>query len=241
MPEPLTFDQVAEMFTSLGVKSFGAALPEGRIQWTNSDGEVVAYARCQAILSFAPANASLMWAEKIPSFVDAGVPCLPAPDDTGYQEGVDLTEAQEMAGQAAQLANAQFLYAAPTGGGGQLFLAIRDFSPGAPDADPEADARRIDASRRWAQERLHQISAVLSSERAEEAGSMLKTFAAQAKQHADFVVVGTPLASRLTGVSVQATTWSTALSMDARNRDRVAYEMAIAANGFEAGGTNSDA
>ena len=62
----------------------------------------------------------------------------------------------------------------------------------------------------------------------------------QAKQQADFVVPGTPLAGRLTGLSVQATTWSTALQMDANHRDRVAYEMAIAINGFS-DDTSSDA
>jgi|GEM_PF-2915786 len=235
MPEPLTFDQVAELFESLGVKSFGAALPEGRIHWTNEDGKIVAHARCRAILSYAATNASIMWAEKIPSFEQAGVPCLPAPDEEGYQEGVDENEAQDLASQAAQLANAQFLYAAPTGGGGKLFLAIREFTAGTPEADPEDDARRLAATTAWVQERLTQLSALLAGDRADEAPGLLKAFADQAKQQATFVVPGSELASRLTGLSVQATTWATALSMDANHRDRVAYEIAIAINGFGGG------
>ena len=235
MPEPLTFDQVAELFESLGVKSFGAALPEGRIHWTDDDGKIVAHARCQAILSFASTNASVMWAEKIPSFAEAGVPCLPAPDDQGYQEGLDEAEAQELAGQAAQLTNAQFLYAAPTGGGGKLFLAIRDFTAGTPDADPADELRRLAATTAWVQERLRQLSSLLPTDRAEEAPGLLKSFADQCKQQATFVVPGSELASRLTGLSVQATTWSTALSLDANHRDRVAYEIAIAINGFGGG------
>jgi len=232
VPEPLSFEQVAILFESLGVHSFGAALPEGRIQWTNTEDEVVAHARCQAILSYASTNASVMWAEKIPSFTQAGVPCLPAPDDTGYEQGLDENEAQELATQAAQLTNAQFLYAAPTGGGGKLFLAIRDFTPGKPEADPEADAKRLVSTMAWAQERLQQLSGLLSDERVEEAPGLLKAFASQAKQQADFVVPGTELAGRLIGLSVQATAWSTALRMDASHRDRVAYRMAIAINGF---------
>jgi len=235
MPEPLTFDQVAELFDTLGVKSFGAALPEGRIQWTNEAGDVVAYARCQAILSYAATNASIMWAEKIPSFTRSGVPCLPAPDDEGYQEGLDENDAQELASQAAQLVSAQFLYAAPTGGGGKLFLAIRDFTAGAPDADPEAKTRRLAATTEWVQERLTQLSTLLAGDRAEEAPGLLKAFADQAKQQATFVVPGSELASRLTGLSVQATTWSTALSLDAAHRDRVTYEIAIAMNAFGGG------
>lgn len=232
MTEPLSFEQVAILFESLGVHSFGAALPEGRIQWTNTAGEVVAYARCQAILSYAATNASVMWAEKITSFTEAGVPCLPAPDDTGYEEGLDENEAQELATQAAQLVSAQFLYAAPTGGGGKLFLAIRGFTPGKPEADPAADAKRLASTMQWVQERLRQLSGLLSDERANEAPGLLKAFASQAKQQADFVVPGTDLSGRLTGLSVQATTWSTALQMDPKHRDRVAYEMAIAINGF---------
>jgi hypothetical protein len=239
MPEPLTFDQVSDLFESLGVKSFGAALPDGQIHWTNTEGEVVAHARCQAILSFAATNASVMWAEKIPSFTDAGVPCLPAPDDDGYEEGVDETEAQELASQAAQLANAQFLYAAPTGGGGKLFLAIRGFTAGTPEPQEGEEQRRLDATTSWVQERLQQLSKILSSDRADEAAGLLTAFADQAKQHATFVVPGSELAGRLTGLSIQATTWGTALSMDANHRDRVAYEIAIAINGF-GGGENTE-
>lgn len=235
MPEPLTFDQVAELFDTLGVKSFGAALPEGRIHWTNADGAVVAHARCQAILSWAATNASVMWAEQIPSFQEAGVPCLPAPDEDGYQEGVDEAEAQELASQAAQLANAQFLYAAPSGGGGKLFLAIRGFVAGAPEADPEADDKRLASATAWVQTRLHQLSGLLaddSGDRALEAPGLLRAFADQCRQQAEFVVPGTELGTRLSGLSVQATTWATALSMDASHRPRVAYEMAVATNGF---------
>lgn len=235
MPEPLTFDQVAELFGTLGVKSFGAALPEGRIHWTDEAGNIVAYARCQAILSYASTNASIMWAEKIPSFAKAGVPCLPAPDEEGYQEGVDENEAQDLASQAAQLVSAQFLYAAPTGGGGKLFLAIRGFTAGTPDPDPDGDERRLAATTAWVQERLTQLSALLAGERADEAPGLLKAFADQARQQGTFVVPGSELASRLTGLSVQATTWSTALSLDANNRDRVAYEIAIAVNAFGGG------
>ena len=90
----LSFDEVQELFNTLGVQSFGAALPEGRIHWTNADGETVAHGRCQAVLSWAAANDSIMWADHIPHFGKAGVPCLPAPDpDQPYEEGIDIEQA----------------------------------------------------------------------------------------------------------------------------------------------------
>lgn len=230
----LTFDEVQKLFTTLGVRNFGAALPEGRIHWTDAEGRVVAHARCQAVLSYAATNRSIAWAEALPHFQKAGVPCLPAPDEgPTYQDNIDIAEAQELATQAAQLTGAQFLYAAPTGGGGQLFLAIRDFRPGAPEADPEGDARRVSATRGWASARLQALSTLLGNGERAELPALLQALAGEARQQAGFVVMGTPLADQLHGLAAQAELWAAQVGEQA---ERVAYEMGIASRGFTDGG-----
>jgi len=226
----LSFDEVQELFNTLGVQSFGAALPEGRIHWTNADGQTVAHGRCQAVLSWAAANDSIMWADHIPHFGKAGVPCLPAPDpDQPYEEGIDLQKAQELAGQAASLANAQFLYAAPMGGGSQLFLAVRDFAAGAPEEDADAEERRQAATRAWAAARLQAVVGVIGEDRLAEAKTLLEGLVGQARQQAEYVVTGTDTAERLEGLANQAGLWAESLEAE---RDRVIYEMGIAAKSF---------
>lgn len=231
MPEPLTFPQVQELFESLGVKDFGAALPEGRIHWTSADGAVVAHARCRAILSWASTNHSIMWAEGIQGFTDAGVPCLPAPEgEDPYVEDIDEDLAEELAGQSAQLVNAQFLYTAPTGGGGKLFLAVTEFTPGAPEPDPEEEGRRIEAARGWAAERLVRLGELLAQGEVDQVTTLLGSLSGQARQQADYVVRGTDLAPRLSGLATQAQLWANALP---EHTDRVAYELGVAARGWQ--------
>ncbi|RME25858.1 MAG: hypothetical protein D6798_07920 [Deltaproteobacteria bacterium] len=237
MAEPLTFEQVASLFESLGIASFGAALPEGRIHWTNRAGEIVAHARCQAILSYAAANQSLMWAAGIESFQQAGVPCLPPPDESRpYEEDIGEDDAMELATQAAQLVNAQFLYAAPTGGGSKLFLAVRDFTPGSPDADPLEEERRIEATRAWAFGKLSRLAerlqqAVGDDQAVAEVATLLRSLSGQADQQARFVVPGSDLAPRLAGLATQARMWADRLPADL---EQVAYALRVAANGFAA-------
>jgi hypothetical protein len=227
----LTFAQVEQLFTTLGIKNFGAALPEGRIHWTNEDGAVVAHARCQAVLSYAPTNSSLMWCAGMAHFEKAGVPCLPAPDDgPAYEEGVDEDTALELATQAAQLTGAQFLYAAPSGGGSKLFLAIRDFHPGAPEEDASTVARRVAAARAWALARLQGMAGLIGEQRTDEAATLLAAFEGEVGQQAEFVVNGTPLAARLSGLGAQAALWSEQV---VDQPERVAYEISIAARAFD--------
>ena len=230
MPAPLPFKEVQALFESLGVKDFGAALPEGRIHWTDASGAVVAHARCRAILSWAATNHSIMWAEAITGFQQAGVPCLPAPEgEDPYVEDIDEDLAQELAGQSAQLVNAQFLYAAPTGGGGKLFLAVTEFTPGAIAEDPGQEARRVEAARAWAAQRLARLAELLESGEVDEVATLLGALSGQARQQADFVVRGTDLAPRLSGLATQAMLWAQALP---QHRERVAYELQVAARGW---------
>ncbi len=232
MPEPLKFKEVQALFDSLGIKDFAADLPEGRLHWTDAQGRRVASARCRAILSWAAANHSLMWAEGIESFRKAGVPCLPGPEgEPAYVEDIDQDQAQELAAQTAQLVGAQFLYAAPTGGGGLLYLAVSDFQPTGAAEDPDAAARRQEAARQWARERLLALRQRLLDGQVEEAASLLVAFAGQARQQADFVVRGSELAPRLSGLATQATLWAQVLP---DQKERVAYELEVASRGWAA-------
>lgn len=230
----LDFREVQTIFDRLGVANFGAALPEGRIHWTNGDGRVVAHARCQAILSWAATNQSMMWAEAISGFSDAGVPCLPKPDErSDYEEDVDEDTAQELAAECAQLTGAQFLYAAPTGGGGKLFLAVRAFQPGGIEDDPEEEARRVEAARGWAEAKLSRLAEKLSDEgRSGEVAGLLRSFAGEARQQAHFVVKDTELGGRLGGLATQAEAWAAALP---QQREVVAYQLGVAAKGLGIG------
>lgn len=230
MASSLTFDQVEKLFNSLGVKSFGADLAQGRIHWLDEGGQTVAFARCQAVLSHAATNDSIAWAEDLPHFKQAGVPCLPKLDgEEAYQDGVSLELAQELATQAAQLTGAQFLYTAPSGGGGQLFLAVRDFTPGSPEEDPDAASKRIDGTRGWARNRLGTMVGVIREGRLDEAQALLASLAGEARNQAEFVVPGTDVAAQLEQLAVQSVTWAERV---AEAPEPVAYELEIASRGF---------
>lgn len=129
MTDPHAFDDIQKTFAALGVRDFAAALPEGRIQWLNAEGAVVAHARCVAVLSFASANESMAWAEELPHFKEAGVPTLERPDGMpGYQINITETVAEQMAARVARNAGAQFLYPAKYGNGSVLYLSITEFA-----------------------------------------------------------------------------------------------------------------
>lgn len=134
MSETRNFDDIQQIFASLGVRDFDAALPEGRIRWLNADGAVVATARCAAILSYASANQSMAWAEALPHFKAAGVPCLERPEGLPeYQVNITEAMAEQLAARIARNAGADFLYPAKTGPGSLLYLSVSEFTPvGAP-------------------------------------------------------------------------------------------------------------
>ena len=127
------FAEIAEAFKTLGVKTFYAQLPEGRIAWVDENGQTVAQARCKAILSYATANQSVMWAWGLEHFAQAGVPTI-APDELVpvYMENVPQRNAEHLAMRAAEDDGAEFYYAAPSGEGSVLYLSIHDFTPLAP-------------------------------------------------------------------------------------------------------------
>lgn len=225
--QPLSFEEVQQLFDTLGVKNFGADLAEGRAFWTDEGGRIVASGRCQAILSFAPANQSVAWASAIPAFQDAGVPCIePLDDAQPFLEDVDQAEAEDLARQACQLTSAQFLYES-TSGPSTLYLAIRDFQAG--EADGADLDHRVSAATAWAGERLAVLADLLQAGETTKAASLLRAFAKGARNQAEMVVPGTDLAPRLAGLATQAMMWSDLLPAQA---DQVAYGLQVAARGF---------
>lgn len=228
--QTLSFEEVQQLFQTLGVKNFGADLAEGRAFWTDAQGKVVASGRCQAILSFAAANHSVAWASAIPAFQEAGVPCIePLDDEEPFRADVDKEEAEDMARQACQLTNAQFLYESSSGPS-TLYLAIRDFRAGGSDAADEA--HRVAAARAWAGQRLAELAALIEAGEHLKAASLLRAFAKGARNQADMVVPGTDLAPRLAGLATQAMMWSDLLPDQAQ---QVAYGLGVASKGFAAG------
>lgn len=130
MTEHRSFEDIQQLFSTLGVRDFSAALPEGRIQWLNAEGTVVAHARCVAVLSYAPANQSMAWAEALPHFKEAGVPTLERPDGLPeYQVNINDAVAEQIAARVARNAGAEFLYPAKYGNGSLLYLSITEFTP----------------------------------------------------------------------------------------------------------------
>lgn len=225
--QPLSFDEVQQLFQALGVKTFGADLAEGRAFWSDEQGRVVASGRCQAILSYAPGNQSIAWAAAIPAFQQAGVPCIePLDDEQPFRADVERAEAEDLARQACQLTNAQFLYESSSGPS-TLFLAIRDFQPGAADAADEA--HRVAAARAWAGARLAELAALLAGGEHAKAATLLRSFARGARNQAEMVVPGTDLAPRLAGLATQALMWSELLPAQA---EQVTYGLGVAARGF---------
>lgn len=116
-------EEVAAKFDSLGIKSFGADLPAGKIHWVNAQGEIVARGDCKAVISFAGTNNSYIWLSTMAQY--ESVPTLPIPEGSApYVEPATETEARAAATLAAIGDKADYLYAAPVGGGGYVYLAV---------------------------------------------------------------------------------------------------------------------
>ncbi len=193
---PLPYVAIRALFDNLGVATFGAALPEGRIQWMNGAGEVVAHGSCEVVLSWASGNDSILWGTKLPGFAEAGVPCVPLPEaQPESQIGVTKEEAEAIATAACMGSGAPFLYEAPTGGG-CLFLVVTEFHPGAPGEDAAAAAGRLDKARRWAAQWLARHAQALEADESRaEAVAALGAFARDLRNQADLVIAGLPAAA----------------------------------------------
>jgi hypothetical protein len=186
------------MFDQLGVASFGAALPEGDIHWMDDRGNIVARAKCAVVLSWAEGNRSILWGTKLPGFAEAGVPVVPLPE--GQEESVldvDKDDAESIATSACIGTNDpfQFMYEAPTGGG-CLFLAVREFRPGAPNEDAAAGQKRLEKARAWAASTLANLANVLEEDATRsEAIAAMGALGKNLRNQADLVIAGLPAAA----------------------------------------------
>jgi hypothetical protein len=211
----LSFGEVSGLFGTLAIQSFGAALPEGRIHWMDKDGNIVAHGRCLAILSFAATNNSVMWADGIPSFKDAGVPVVPH-EGEHYVVDQGPEQAEALALEAANKAGAIFAYQAPTGGGGILWLAVTEFVPGSIATDPDEAARRERSARDYVGATLSGVSTALADGGdPAEAAALLRSFASVLSKQIEFVVAGLPVADGLQVLVDDAVAWADALPADA--------------------------
>ena len=130
LPPHESFKDIQQTFESLGIQSFDADLPNGRIRWFDEAGVEVATGTCKAICSYASANMSLLWAQGLEHFVAAGVPMVERQEHLPMlMEKVPAKNAELFAMRAAERDGAQFYYAAPSGEGSSLYLAIHDFQP----------------------------------------------------------------------------------------------------------------
>lgn len=68
---------ITDLFRTLGVSRYDAALPEGQISWRDESGEVEIRARCEVILSYSSIDRSVVYGAEHAQLRAAGVPVLP--------------------------------------------------------------------------------------------------------------------------------------------------------------------
>lgn len=177
---------LSSILDALGVVQFGADLVGGKIHWTNSDGEIVAFAKVKAIMSWAATNHSAMWAHAIGQFQDAGVPCI-MPKDTKseYISNINDEQAAEFAKAVAEEAGAQYMYRAANGANG-LYLAVFDFEEGTRELTDEDIVRRRRSAIGYVVQMLGNVSEILNNKkRAQEAVKLLEHFSIALQQQID--------------------------------------------------------
>jgi hypothetical protein len=100
------FLKISQKFTELGATEYQYFSEEGKIRWRNGQSEVVAYADCKAIMSFASTGDSYRWG------LFPNTPTLDKPDwtkDMVYE--ITEPETRKVALKAAAEANAEFMFA----------------------------------------------------------------------------------------------------------------------------------
>jgi hypothetical protein len=149
---PTETDSLAP-FSTLGVATYRAALPEGRIEWLNGDGVAVASGSCRVIASYA-ADRSFQWGWANKDLVAAGVPVIQKGDGEPRLSDLDAEEAEALAYDAAVGAGCAFVYRAKAGAV-TIFLGISDFQAGkgAPAVAKESVATALTSFGKLASER----------------------------------------------------------------------------------------
>ena len=110
------------MTKELGIVRWETEPPEdGIIRWFNLEGDEVAHAKYQVILSYGPGEDYTMgW--DVESYKNLGIPFVEKMDGHQSQEGAGLTVALDTAEEIARKIDAEWIYAA-----GNLVLAISEF------------------------------------------------------------------------------------------------------------------
>jgi hypothetical protein len=189
------FDSIAHQMDALGVQSFGADLQGGRIHWMDGSNAVVAHGRCKAILSFAATNNSYLWLSAHSQY--QGVPKVMKPEGAeGYREGVTEAEARAVAVEAAIADGAAYMYAAPMGGGGFVYLAVHDLAFGPLTLSPEEQLHKTRAAMQYV---VHKVDALLSIAARPDFDTVLYAFLRDMEAQYRYVLKGLPAAAVVQG------------------------------------------
>ncbi len=184
-------EEIRELLGRYPELQFRADLVQGRFWWQTLDGAPVVVAECALLLTYAHSNGSYLMAHANPAMQRAKH--VPAVEGLAHGGRVTEAEAAQLAEVVAQIAGAEFVYAAP-GGNGPAFLAlynVREATPGTQPFVPGPATDFIEQSFRG----LHY--AVSQGRPEEELVALLSGFAAKFEHGAAHTWGGTADAPRL--------------------------------------------
>jgi hypothetical protein len=161
---------IADLFRTLGVSRYDAALPEGQIGWRDDRGEVVASARCEVILSHSSIDRSVVYGAEHAQLRAASVPVVPLDGvaaDRRPSGPMDDADVRRVALDLASHRDAAFIYRCKFGSN-SLYLAGFDLEL-FPARDAGTSAARLNALGRYVGFMLRAVGEALDQERGEPA------------------------------------------------------------------------
>ncbi len=177
---------IAAKFEELHVESFGADLPNGKIHWTNSAGERVAQGDCKVTISYAGTNNSYIWMSTMAQYKN--VPKIPLPAGMPkYVESTTEERARKIAENAAAADGADYLYAAPVGGGGFVYIAVYKLVFTVEKDTPEVEAAKKKAAWEFLAER---ITVLIDAIEINDFPKLFDAFIVDARNQAKYVLFG---------------------------------------------------
>jgi hypothetical protein len=199
----LSVEEAEQLFSLLGIVTYGTDLREGSIEWKNKKGAVVARGKFRAILSYSPANQSWMKAWYNDGLVAAEAAMIPSSEDEPFAKGVSVEEAQEEAVAIAERAQAMFVYRCSFGES-SLLIAVDEVEVGPTTAAVKADREK--ACRDYVGKLLAKIAPLIKVSPIE-GGVLLTQLERAAEQQAIYVVAGTPTATKLKELNGEISQW----------------------------------
>lgn len=180
------FEAVKAKFEELRVESFGADLPNGKIHWTNSSGERVAQGDCKVTISFAGTNNSYIWMSTMAQYKN--VPKIPIPAGMPkYVESTTEERARKIAEDAALKDGADFLYAAPVGGGGFVYIAVYKLVFTVEKDTPEIEASKKKAVWEFIVNKLDSLMPIVEGN---DFAALFEAFIVELRNQAKYVLYG---------------------------------------------------